>query len=54
MRGVTGSGKVYESLGINAAGAVIVVRPDGYVAAIAPLDGVSHITSYFTTFMKAC
>ncbi|KAJ3852796.1 FAD binding domain-containing protein [Lentinula lateritia] len=54
MKGVTGSGKVYESLGINAAGAVIVVRPDGYVAAIAPLDGVSHITSYFTTFMKAC
>ncbi|KAJ3805032.1 FAD binding domain-containing protein [Lentinula aff. lateritia] len=30
------------------------IRPYGYVAAIAPLDGVSHITSYFTTFMKVC
>ncbi|KAJ3789784.1 FAD binding domain-containing protein [Lentinula aff. detonsa] len=54
MRGLTGSGKVYESLGIDTAGAVIAVRPDGYVAAIAPLDGVSHLTDYFANFMKAC
>ncbi|KAJ3759350.1 FAD binding domain-containing protein [Lentinula raphanica] len=52
MRGITGSGKVYQSLGIDTAGAIIVVRPDGYVAAIAPLDGVSHLTNYFAGFMK--
>ncbi|KAJ3718981.1 FAD binding domain-containing protein [Lentinula raphanica] len=50
--GITGSGKVYQSLGIDTAGAIIVVRPDGYVAAIAPLDGVSHLTNYFAGFMK--
>ncbi|KAF9072092.1 FAD binding domain-containing protein [Rhodocollybia butyracea] len=52
MRGTTG-GKVYESLGIDPAGAVIVVRPDAYVAAIAPLNGASEIGTYFANFMKA-
>ncbi|KAE9394654.1 hypothetical protein BT96DRAFT_923415, partial [Gymnopus androsaceus JB14] len=48
MRGKTG-GDVYEYLGIDADGVVIVVRPDGYVAAIAPLNGgVPDLTSYFT------
>ncbi|KAJ3991873.1 FAD binding domain-containing protein [Lentinula boryana] len=56
MKGLTNCGKVYESLGIDTAGVVIAVRPDGYVAAIAPLDasGVSHLTAYFANFMKAC
>ncbi|KAJ4470473.1 FAD binding domain-containing protein [Lentinula aciculospora] len=54
MRGITGSGKVYSSLGIDSAGAVIVLRPDGYVAAIAPLDDVPHLSSYFATFLRAC
>ncbi|KAJ3745717.1 FAD binding domain-containing protein [Lentinula detonsa] len=56
MKGITDSGKVYESLGIDTTGAVIAVRPDGYVAAIAPLDatGVAHLTDYFANFIKPC
>ncbi|KIK52338.1 hypothetical protein GYMLUDRAFT_49956 [Collybiopsis luxurians FD-317 M1] len=47
-------GKVYESLGIDAGGVVIAVRPDGYVATIAPLDGAAaDLGSFFSTFMKA-
>lgn len=54
MRGITG-GNVYKSFGIDTAGAVVVVRPDGYVAAIAPLTGgIPDLTSYFTKFMIAC
>lgn len=46
-------GKVYETYGISpASGAIVVVRPDGYVSAIAPLDGVRYLDQYFAGFMR--
>ncbi|KZV82212.1 thioredoxin-like protein [Exidia glandulosa HHB12029] len=42
-------GKVYETYGISTTeGAIVVVRPDGYVSAIAPLDGVKYLDQYFS------
>ena len=37
---VTGKkgGKVYEEYGVRPEGAVVVIRPDGYVASITSLD----------------
>lgn len=49
--GVDG-GDAYESFGISREGAIVVVRPDGYVGTIAPLDGPEHIDNYFAGFMK--
>ena len=33
------------------AGALVVVRPDGYVGTVAPLDGVAFLSAYFESFM---
>ncbi|KAI0073054.1 hypothetical protein K474DRAFT_1604014 [Panus rudis PR-1116 ss-1] len=53
MFGRTG-GKGYEAYGIDRQrGTVLVVRPDGYVANIVPLEGVSELEGYFGAFMKA-
>ncbi len=42
----------YERYGIDAAkGAIVVVRPDGYVGTIAPLDGLRDVDAYFSAFM---
>ncbi|KAH7106134.1 FAD binding domain-containing protein [Auriculariales sp. MPI-PUGE-AT-0066] len=47
-------GKVYETYGITpGTGAIVVVRPDGYVSAIAPLDGLRHLDAYFSRFMRS-
>lgn len=47
-------GKGYETYGIDPLkGAVVVVRPDGYVSMVAPLNGVHDINEYFAGFMKA-
>ncbi|KIK79159.1 hypothetical protein PAXRUDRAFT_16476 [Paxillus rubicundulus Ve08.2h10] len=46
-------GKGYSYYGVSDQGAVVIVRPDGYVGTIAPLDGVTHIDDYFASFMKA-
>lgn len=47
-------GKVYETYGISPEqGAVVVVRPDGYVSAITALDDVDHLNQYFAGFMRA-
>ena len=51
----TGSvgGQGYSYYGVADEGAIVVVRPDGYVGTIAPLDsGISEIDEYFTRFMK--
>ncbi len=32
-------------------GAIVVVRPDGYVGTVAPLDRVEDIDAYFSGFM---
>ncbi|KAF9224076.1 hypothetical protein BS17DRAFT_732840 [Gyrodon lividus] len=52
---VTGSsgGKGYSYYGVSDKGAIVVVRPDGYVGTITPLDGVTEINDYFASFMKA-
>lgn len=51
---ITGSfgGKGYSYYGIGPEGALVVVRPDGYVGAIAPLDHVEELDAYFASFMK--
>lgn len=51
---VTGSrgGRIHERYGISrTAGAVVVVRPDGYVGTVAPLDQLTVLDDYFSKFM---
>lgn len=43
-----GSGKTYESFGIGGEGCIVVVRPDGHVAAVAPLQGVEVLKQFFS------
>lgn len=44
--------KGYEFFGLDTKnGAIVVVRPDGYVGFIAPLDGVKDLETYFDAFM---
>ncbi|THH01836.1 hypothetical protein EW145_g6846 [Phellinidium pouzarii] len=45
-------GNAYKNFGISHNGVVVVVRPDGYVGMIAPLDGTEDINKYFAGFMK--
>ncbi|KAG9313144.1 putative monooxygenase [Chiua virens] len=45
-------GRGYSYYGVADEGAIVVVRPDGYVGMIAPLDGVPEIDDYFAAFMK--
>ena len=33
-------------------GAIIVVRPDGYVGMVAPFENVKELGTYFIGFMK--
>ncbi|KAK7685711.1 hypothetical protein QCA50_011055 [Cerrena zonata] len=48
----SGKGKGYEHFGINPkSGAIVVVRPDGYVGFLTPLDGVKDLEVYFDKFM---
>lgn len=47
----TGGGG-YSKFGIDAHnGAIIVVRPDGYVGMVAPLDQVDVVDAYFAAFL---
>ena len=51
---VTGTrgGRIHERYGISrSAGALVVVRPDGYVGTIAPLDELAILDDYFAGFM---
>jgi len=51
---VTGTrgGRIHERYGIGrSAGALVVVRPDGYVGTIAPLDELTTLDAYFAGFM---
>ena len=45
-------GGAYAKFGINPNGAVVIVRPDGYVEMVAPFDGVHDIDVYFSSFMR--
>lgn len=43
----------YEAYGIDyEQGAVVVVRPDGYVAMVAPFEAVHDVDAYFASFMS--
>ncbi len=52
MHGWSGGGG-YAKYGIDErAGAIVVVRPDGYIGTVAPLeDGVPFLNSYFAAFL---
>ena len=48
----TRGGRIHERYGISrSAGALVVVRPDGYVGAITPLDELASLDAYFAAFM---
>lgn len=42
----TAGGKLYENFGISSCGAVIVVRPDGYVGTISAVEDLETIRKY--------
>jgi len=46
-------GQAYSSYGIEPAGAIVILRPDGYVGMVAPLDGLKDLDTYFAGFLKA-
>ncbi|PCH36409.1 thioredoxin-like protein [Wolfiporia cocos MD-104 SS10] len=51
MFGRSGGGG-YDAYGIDRArGAVVIVRPDGFVGTVAPLEDLSEIDEYFSSFM---
>ena len=51
MQGRSG-GDGYAKFGIDRrAGALVVVRPDGYVGTVAPLERVDVLNAYFEKFM---
>ncbi len=51
LQGRSGGGG-YAKYGIDEhAGAIVVVRPDGYVGMVAPLDGVKELNRYFGAFL---
>ncbi|KAF8628709.1 hypothetical protein AX17_005932 [Amanita inopinata Kibby_2008] len=52
IHGIQG-GDAYAKLGVNPEGAVVIVRPDGYVGMVAPFDQARDINSYFASFLKA-
>jgi len=48
----SGHGQAYERYGINPyKGALVIVRPDHYVAKVAALDEVGSIQQFFEDFM---
>jgi len=48
-----GGGQLYESYGIGPEGCIAVVRPDGYVGHIVPLEGVDELDKWFAGVMAA-
>lgn len=46
-------GKGYEVYGIDPEeGAIVVVRPDGYVGMVAPFESIQDVNDYFASFLK--
>jgi phenol 2-monooxygenase (NADPH) len=43
---------MYDSYGIRPEGAIVVVRPDGYVSAVMGLDETAALETYFAGFLK--
>ena len=51
MHGRSGGGG-YAKFAIDGhAGAIVIVRPDGYIGTVAPLDGVAFLNKYFESFL---
>lgn len=48
-----GGGQLYESYGIGPEGCIAVVRPDGYVAHVVPLEGVDELDKWFAGILVA-
>ena len=48
----TEGGKAYSSFGLSPDGAVIIIRPDGYIGTVVPLDAPEALNEYFAGFMK--
>ncbi|KAJ1306382.1 hypothetical protein OPQ81_007387 [Rhizoctonia solani] len=46
-----GGGRLYETYGIGPEGCIAVVRPDGYIGTIVPLEGVDELDNWFGGFM---
>lgn len=51
--GGTIGGTAYQTFGLSSAGAVVVIRPDGYIGTIASLDEAETLTAYFGRFLKS-
>ena len=50
---ITGGDDIFDLRGIDRAnGALVVVRPDQFVANVLPLDGVSELAAFFEAFMS--
>ena len=47
-------GKAYGTYEIGSEGAVVIVRPDGYIGMMSPLGetGAKEIDAYFSKFLK--
>jgi len=49
-----GHGEIYKNYGIDRTkGAVIVIRPDGYIAAVTDLEDTELLDKYFAAFLQA-
>ncbi|KAG8681363.1 hypothetical protein FRC08_015689, partial [Ceratobasidium sp. 394] len=48
-----GGGQLYKSYGIGPEGCIVVVRPDGFVGHVVPLDGADELDQWFTGIMAA-
>jgi len=46
-------GTAYETYGIGSEGAIVIVRPDGYVAMASGLEDVESVNEYFDGFMRS-
>ncbi|KZS94662.1 hypothetical protein SISNIDRAFT_452748 [Sistotremastrum niveocremeum HHB9708] len=44
-------GMAYKSYGISKDGAVVIVRPDGYIGKVTGIENVNSINQYFSSFM---
>ncbi|KAL0953947.1 hypothetical protein HGRIS_005108 [Hohenbuehelia grisea] len=53
-KNITGNqgGSAYSSWGIDPSGILVVVRPDGYVGMVAPLDQLDAVNAYFEAFTQ--
>lgn len=45
-------GDAYANFGINPAGVVVIVRPDGYVGTVAPFEELRDVNIYLATFAR--